>query len=279
MSRVRAALVQMTSSDSPDENLATLRRMVDEAADGGAGFVLTPEVSNCLSTSRAHQARVLRHEEEDETLAAMRDLARERGLWLLLGSFGILTHDGDGRFANRSYLLGPDGAIAAHYDKIHMFDVEVSAEETYRESDGYRPGDSAVLAHTPFARVGMSICYDLRFPHLYRSLAQRGAEILTVPAGFSFETGRAHWEPLLRARAIENGAYVLAPAQCGVHEASEGKQRRTHGHSLAISPWGEVLADGGDAPGLVFVDLDMAEVSRARRRVPSLSHDRDFGDR
>lgn len=279
MSRIRAGLVQMTSSDDPSENLETLRALIAEAADGGAEFVLTPEVSNCVSTSRSHQRAVLHHEEDDPTLAALRDIAATRDLWLLLGSLGVLTHDTDGRFANRSFLIAPDGTVAAHYDKIHMFDVDVSAEETYRESDGYRPGDQAVLAHTPFARIGMTICYDVRFPHLYRRLAQRGAEILTVPAAFSHETGRAHWEPLLRARAIETGAYVLASAQTGEHTAQSGKRRRTHGHSMAVSPWGEVLCDAGDAPGVSFVDLDMQKVAQARRRVPSLGHDRMFGDR
>jgi predicted amidohydrolase len=158
-----------------------------------------------------------------------------------------------------------------------MFDVEISQTETYRESAGYRPGESAVLADTGLGRIGMSVCYDMRFPALYRRLAQAGAQIITVPAAFSPVTGAAHWEPLLRARAIETGCYVFAPAQCGLHGAVRGKQRRTHGHSLAVSPWGEVLADGGDMPGVTLVDFDLSEVAEARRRVPSLTHDRPFG--
>ena len=219
---MRAALLQMTSSDDPSENLDMVKAMLEEAVAGGAGFILTPEVTNCVSTSRKHQLAVLYHEEEDPTLAAMQKAAARHGVWLLLGSLGVKTHDPDGRFANRQFLISPQGEITARYDKIHMFDVQVSAEETYRESDGYRPGNRAVVADTPFGRIGMSICYDVRFGHLHRALAKAGAEILTVPAAFSHVTGAAHWHTLLRARAIETGCYVLAPAQTGTHAAGVG---------------------------------------------------------
>ncbi len=273
---MRAALLQLSVTDDPAENLPVTLSLVREAAAGGAGFVLTPEVTNCLSSDRARQRDLLRHEEDDPTLAALRAEAADLGIWLLIGSLGLLTHDGDGRFANRSFLVSPDGTVAARYDKIHMFDVNVSETEQYRESSGYRPGTRAVLVGTPFGRIGMTVCYDVRFPQLYRRLAQAGAQILTVPAAFNDTTGAAHWHSLLRARAIENGAYVLAPAQTGSHAAHNGRPRRTYGHSLAVSPWGEVLVDAGTEVGVSFVDLSLAEVDRARARVPSLAHDRDF---
>lgn len=273
---MKAALLQITSSDMPEENLVTLRAMVRDAAAQGAGFVLTPEVSNCVSTSRSHQAEVLEPEEGNSFLAGMRKEAKAQGVWLLLGSIGVKTTDADGRFANRSFLISPSGEVAAWYDKIHMFDVEVSETETYRESAGYRPGTRAVLADAGFAKIGMTVCYDLRFAKLYRTLAHAGAQILTVPAAFSPVTGAAHWEPILRTRAIETGCFVLAPAQCGTHAATAGKQRSTHGHSLAVAPWGEVLLDAGTEPGIYMVDLDLSRVDDARRRVPSLTHDREF---
>ncbi|UWQ79265.1 carbon-nitrogen hydrolase family protein [Leisingera sp. S132] len=273
---MRAALLQMTSTDVPSQNLETVKTMMAEAVRGGAGFVLTPEVTNCLSGSRTHQNSVLCHEEGDPTLAALQEEASRHGVWLLLGSLGIKTHDDDGRFANRQFLISPDGEIKARYDKIHMFDVEVTPEETYRESDGYRPGTTAVVAETPFAKIGMTICYDVRFPSLHRALAKSGAQIITVPAAFSYVTGAAHWHSLLRARAIETGCFVLAPAQTGKHPASRGPSRQTYGHSLAVAPWGEVLADAGQEPGVTYVDLDMEKVAEARKRVPSLTHDREF---
>ncbi len=273
---MRAALVQLTVSDDPAANLAQTLGFVREAVAGGAGFVLTPECTNILSSDREHQRSALRLEAEDATLAALRAEAAKAGIWLLIGSLGLLTGDADGRFANRSFLIGPDGSIAARYDKIHMFDVNVSETEIYRESAGYRPGAVAVVAETPFARIGMAVCYDLRFPHLFRRLAQAEAEVLTLPAAFNHITGAAHWEVLLRARAIETGCFVLAPAQTGFHPEARGKGRRTWGHSLAIAPWGEVLADGGTEPGVTFVDLDLTQVAKARGRVPSLTHDRDF---
>jgi predicted amidohydrolase len=273
---MRAALIQLTSSDDPAANLAVLRNMIASAAASGAEFVLTPEVSNCVSVSRSHQNAVLQEEASDTTLAALRDQAASLGIWLLIGSLALKTDDPDGRFANRSLLIDPAGRVVARYDKIHMFDVDIDADETYRESDGYRPGTRAVLAETLLARIGMTICYDMRFAALYRRLAQAGAQIITVPAAFSPVTGAAHWETLLRARAIETGCFILAPAQTGTHSATRGKARQTHGHSLAVAPWGQVLADGGTEPGVTLVDLDLAQVEDARRRVPSLRHDREF---
>ena len=272
---VRTALVQLTASDDPEATLPATRAALTEAALEGARFVLTPEVTNCVSASRSRQEEVLREEGEDPTLAALRDDAARHGVWLLIGSLA-LKQPGDGRFANRSFLISPAGEIEARYDKIHMFDVDIDATESYRESAGFRPGEAAILAQTPFARLGMTVCYDLRFPHLYRALAQAGAEVLTVPAAFSPVTGAAHWHALLRARAIESGAWVLAPAQAGQHEAAVGKARRTYGHSLAVAPWGEVVADAGEAPGIIAFDMDMAAVAEARARVPSLTHDRSF---
>lgn len=274
---MRVALLQITGTDDPATNVAMLSQGIEDAVSGGAAFVLTPEVSNCISASATRQREVLRHEVEDRVLAALRDKAARHGIWLLPGSLAVLSGDPDGRFANRSVLIRPDGEIAARYDKIHMFDVAVSETETYRESVGYRPGAGAVLAETGIGRIGLTICYDVRFPQLYRRLAQEGAQILTVPSAFSPVTGAAHWEPLLRARAIETGCYVLAPAQCGTHPRTRGRQRTTHGHSLAVSPWGEVLTDGGDAPGVSFVEVDLEQVAQVRAKVPSLSHDRDYG--
>ena len=273
---MRCALIQLNVTDDPVANLPETLAYIRAAAQGGAEFVLTPECTSLLSSSRAHQSATLRPEGEDLTLAALRAEAARLGLWLLIGSLGVLTEDADGRFANRSFLIGPDGAIAARYDKIHMFDVNVSETEVYRESAAYRPGHRAVLAETPLAKIGMAVCYDLRFPHLFRRLAQAGAQVLTVPAAFNHLTGAAHWETLLRARAIETGCFVLAPAQTGFHAEAHGKGRMTHGHSLAVAPWGEVLVDAGRDPGVTLVDLDLAEVTRARARVPSLAHDRDF---
>lgn len=273
---MRVALVQLTVTDDPAENLPETLAFLRIAAEGGADLVLTPECTNMLSSSREHQRATLRHEDDDPTLAAIRAEAKALGIWVLIGSLGLLTQDADGRFANRSFLIGPEGEIAARYDKIHMFDVNVTETEVYRESAAYRPGAQAVVADIPLAKIGMAVCYDLRFPHLFRCLAQGGAQILTVPAAFNHLTGAAHWEVLLRARAIETGCFVLAPAQTGFHPESAGKGRNTYGHSLAIAPWGEVLVDAGTDPGVTFVDLDLTEVEKARGRVPSLSHDRSF---
>jgi deaminated glutathione amidase len=273
---MRAALVQLTVNDDPTANLPVTVGYIRQAVSDGAGFVLTPELTNGLSSSRAHQRAVFRHEDDDQTLAALRSEAKAAGVWLLIGSLGLLTQDADGRFANRSFLIAPDGSVAARYDKIHMFDVNVSATEVYRESEGYRPGNRAVVAEMPTARIGMTVCYDLRFPALFRRLAQAGAQIITVPAAFNHITGAAHWEVLLRARAIETGCFILAPAQTGFHPESAGKGRKTYGHSLAIAPWGEILADAGTDPGITLVDLDLDRVAEARGRVPSLTHDRSF---
>jgi predicted amidohydrolase len=253
-----------------------VRDRVAEAAAGGADLILTPEVTNCVSADRAHQQAVLRHEADDPTLAALRGAAAEHRRHVLIGSLALLTDDPGGRFANRSFLIGPDGAVIARYDKIHMFDVDVTATETYRESAGYRPGRRAVVADTPWGKLGMTVCYDLRFPKLHRALAQAGAGILTAPAAFSPVTGAAHWEPLLRARAIETGCFVLAPAQTGEHGVMNGRPRRTHGHSMVVAPWGEVLLDAGREVGVSFVDLDLGAVEAARGRVPSLAADRSW---
>lgn len=274
---MKVGLVQMTGSDDPGDNLDAARGLIADAVAEGAEFVLTPEVTNCISFSRRHQNMVLRHEPEDPTLAGLQLEARTHRIWLLVGSLALKSDDPQGRFANRSFLIEPSGNIVARYDKIHMFDVDVSETETYRESSGFRPGDRAVLAPTPFGMVGLSICYDIRFPALYRTLAQAGARILTIPAAFSSVTGAAHWHILARARAIETGCFVLAPAQSGHHTAQVGKPRRTFGHSLVVAPWGEVLADGGDdGPCAVVTEIDLGAVDQARARIPSLSHDRPF---
>lgn len=273
---MRGALLQLTSSDDPGENLATVQGMLAQAARAGAEFVLTPEVTNCVSLDRAHQAGVLHLPEDDPTLIGLRAAAADAGIWLLIGSLAVKTGDPDGRFANRCFLIGPQGEVAAQYDKIHMFDVDIDATESFRESSGYRPGERAVVAQTPFGTIGLSICYDMRFPLLYQALARAGARILTVPAAFSPVTGAAHWHSLLRARAIETGCFVLAPAQTGTHSTQTGKTRRTYGHSLVVSPWGEILLDAGEAPGVYGFDLDLGDVDDARKRVPALQNARQF---
>ena len=273
---MKTALLQLSGGDDPVANLAATSELVAQAAGQGAGFILTPEVTNCVSQDRPHQMRVLQHQTDDITLAGLREAAVRHGVWLSIGSLALKTSDPDGRFANRSFLIDPAGRIVAQYDKIHMFDVTVSPSETYRESAGYRPGGQAVVADTPFAKIGMSICYDVRFAYLYRALAQAGAQVLLVPSAFSPVTGAAHWETLLRARAIETGSYVLAAAQTGTHSVQSGRSRQTFGHSLAISPWGEVLVDMGVAPGIAMVDLDLAEVAQSRKRIAALIHDRPF---
>ncbi|SIS52156.1 Predicted amidohydrolase [Roseivivax lentus] len=273
---MKAALLQFCASDDPAENLVTVAAMIAEAAGKGAEMVFTPEVTNCVSASRTHQSEVLRTEAEDATLAGLRAAAAEHRLWLQAGSLALKSDPPETRFTNRGFLIGPDGAIHARYDKMHMFDVQVSENETYRESAGYAPGDRAVLAETPFGTLGLTICYDLRFAYLYRALAQAGAEILTVPSAFSTATGPAHWEPLLRARAIETGAFVIAAAQVGTHRARRGKGRQTYGHSMVVSPWGEVLLDAGTDEGVFQVEIDRAAVEDARRKVPALTHDRAF---
>ncbi|MGB7242232.1 MAG: carbon-nitrogen hydrolase family protein [Sulfitobacter sp.] len=273
---MKAALIQLNVSDDPGANLPQTVAMVRQAAGQGAAFVLTPEVTNCVSNSRSHQRAVLQHEDADITLAALRTEARALGIWLLIGSLALQTEDADGRFANRSFLIDPKGCIVARYDKIHMFDVQVTPEETYRESAGYRPGSRAVIADTPFGKLGMSVCYDVRFSALYRALAGAGAQILTVPAAFSPVTGAAHWHVLLRARAIETGCYVLAPAQTGTHASAAHRTRDTYGHSLVVAPWGEVVLDAGSEPGVYMFDIDISHVAEARGKVPSLANARAF---
>ncbi len=273
---MKAALLQITSGDDPVANLAMVRAMVARAATAGAGFVLTPEVTNVVTSNRDQRDKVVQAQADDITLAGLREQAAQLGIWLSIGSLLIKTGDADGRVANRSFLIDPTGAIAAQYDKIHLFDVTVNPTETYRESAAVRPGNRAVIALTPFGTVGLTVCYDVRFPQLHRALAHAGAQIILQPAAFSTVTGAAHWEPLLRARAIETGCYVLAAAQTGLHPSSTGEKRRTYGHSIAISPWGEVLVDAGVDPGISYIDLDLEQVAQARARIPALDRDRPF---
>ncbi|MCT4331838.1 carbon-nitrogen hydrolase family protein [Paracoccus sp. YLB-12] len=275
---LKVGLVQLNVSDDPIANLSQTIPLIRQAAAEGAQLVLTPEATNILSPDRKRQEAVLHVQAKDPTLSALRSEARAAGIWLLIGSLALKSGDGD-RFVNRSILIDPDGEVAASYDKLHMFDVKISETEQYRESAAYRPGDRAVVTKAAGVPVGLTICYDLRFPHLYRKLAQAGARILTVPSAFSPTTGAAHWEVLMRARAIETGCFVLAPAQCGTHDAPHSPDRvprRSHGHSLAVDPWGKVLADGGVTQGLSMVELDLGAVDRARSRIPSLTHDRPF---
>ena len=267
---LRAALVQFTSGDAPRDNARALREALRRAAGEGATLALAPEATNCISASRDHQRRSLAGEADDPVLATLVETAAETGIWALAG---LVLAPGAGRLVNRAVLAGPDGRIHARYDKIHMFDVDIEPDAPIRESDAFAPGNSAVLASAAGVPLGLTICYDLRFPHLFRRLAKAGARVIAVPSAFHPVTGAAHWEVLLRARAIETGAFILAPAQTGRHPASEGRARQSHGHSLAITPWGEVLADAGTAPGVTVVDLDLAQVGAARRRVPALWHD------
>ncbi|MDN3713269.1 carbon-nitrogen hydrolase family protein [Paracoccus cavernae] len=279
----KVGLVQLSVGDDPQANLPVTASLIREAAAQGARYVLTPECTNFLSPDRDWKARIMHPEAQDPTLAALRDLARELGIWLHLGSLLLRPDDpAEPRDLNRSLMIGPDGAIVARYDKIHMFDVTISETESYRESASYRPGARAVVVTDPargLAPLGMTICYDIRFPALYRRLAKAGARVLAVPAAFNDTTGAAHWEVLLRARAIENGSFVLAAAQCGLHVASHtpnARARRSWGHSMAVAPWGEILADAGEEPYATVLPLDLGAVDRARSRVPSLTHDRDF---
>ncbi len=272
MNPLRVALVQFTAGDDPAANTAMLETHVNKAADGGARFVLTPEVSNIISSSRRHQERVLATQADDQALRAMRALAKAREIWLLIGSLALKSGTADRRFVNRSFLISPKGEIAAHYDKIHMFDVALGNGESYTESAQFQPGTRAVLADAGFAKIGLTICYDLRFARLHRALAKAGAEIICVPAAFTVPTGKAHWHTLLKARAIETGCFILAPAQVGQHN----DKRATYGHSLVVSPWGAVLADGGNAEGVTFAELDLKLVAEARGKIPALTHDREF---
>ena len=273
---MKTAILQLNVTDDPVANLTVTRGMLADAVGQGAEFVLTPEVTNCISTSRDHQQAVLYHEADDPTLAALRSDAKQHGIWLLIGSLGLKTEDADGRFANRSFMIDPQGEIVARYDKIHMFDVQVTPTETWKESAAYRPGTQAVLARTSFANIGMAVCYDVRFPELFQTLSEAGAQVLTIPAAFSPVTGRAHWHTLLRSRAIETGCFVIAPAQTGTHASAEHKTRDTYGHSLVVSPWGEVIVDAGTEAGVYVFELDLAQTDVARAKVPSMSHKRPF---
>lgn len=271
MSRtVKAACVQMTSGVEIAGNIASAEALIREAHAAGAQIVGLPEVANLCQKNRQAALAAAREEADEPALAAWRALADELNIWLLAGSLVVKT--GAGRLANRGYLIAPDGAIAASYDKLHMFDVNLAGGESYRESDLFEAGDRAVLADTPWGGFGMTICYDMRFPQLYRALAKAGADMIWAPAAFTRTTGRAHWHTLLRARAIETGAFILAPAQTGRHEDG----RRTFGHALIVAPWGEVIADAGEEPGFVIAELDFAKVAEARRMIPALTHDRDF---
>ena len=273
---MKLGLIQICASDDPAANLPVTAELIRQAAAEGAEIVFTPEVTNIVSASRTRQSQVLRRQDEDPTLAGFGALAQELGIWISLGSLALLGADPDGRFINRQFLIRPDGTIAARYDKIHMFDVELGGAESYRESKGYRPGTRAVLCDTPWGRVGLTTCYDMRFPALYRRLAEAGAVILTAPSAFTVPTGRAHWEVLLRARAIETGSFVVAAAQWGRHAASRGRERETWGHSLVVGPWGEVIADAGAGVGVTLAEIDPAAAAEARAKIPALVNARIF---
>lgn len=268
---LRAACVQITGKPRVEDNIALIDPMIREAAAQGADLVCLPEICNLVQKNREEQQKQVRTEAEDPALAAFRALAKELGIWIHAGSLAIRPEEGD-RLANRGFLIAPDGSIRAKYDKIHMFDVDLENAESYRESFSYRPGEQAVLAQTPWGGYGMGVCYDVRFPALFRDLAGAGAKVLTMPACFTQPTGKAHWHVLLRARAIENGCFVIAAAQCGEHEDG----RKTYGHSLIIDPWGDVLADAGPDQGIILADLDMARVDEVRGMVPSLKNGRDY---
>jgi predicted amidohydrolase len=269
---LRVGLVQVNAGDDLAANVAAACALIRRAKAEGAEFVLTPENVSMLGARGRDIYERAAPEDSHPALAAFRELAAELGIWLLAGSLSVRVPEDATRVANRSLLIRPDGSLAARYDKIHMFDVDLANSESYKESKGYRPGDAAVLAETPWGKIGLTVCYDLRFPHLYRALAQAGARILTIPAAFTKVTGEAHWHVLMRARAIETGCFVLAPAQCGTHAGN----RKTYGHSLVVAPWGEVLADGGEGVGVTMCDLDLALIDKARGMVPSLTHDRPY---
>jgi deaminated glutathione amidase len=266
----KAAMIQMRSGLTPAANLDAVVRMIGEAKSAGADYVQTPEMTNIMEVKRDRLLATIVEEEADTFLATLRELARKLGIFIHAGSLAIkLTND---RAANRAFLIDPKGDIAARYDKIHMFDVDLAGGESYRESRTYRAGELAVLSDLPWGRLGLTICYDLRFPALYRALAEAGATMLAIPSAFTQQTGEAHWHVLMRARAIENGCFVLAAAQAGKHENG----RETFGHSLIVDPWGRILAEGGTEPEVVMAEIDLAEVGKARARIPSLQHGRRF---
>jgi predicted amidohydrolase len=266
----RAACVQLNAGRDIAPNIAAASALIRAAKAAGADLVLTPENTGMIEPKRALLLEKAKPESEHPAIPAYSALAAKLCIWLLIGSLQIKL-DAE-TCANRSLLFDPAGDIAARYDKIHMFDVDLAGGESYRESRSFRSGVAAVTADLPWGRLGLTVCYDLRFANLYRALAQAGACFLTVPSAFTVPTGRAHWHVLLRARAIETGCYVLAPAQCGEH--AEG--RRTFGHSLIVAPWGEIIAEAGDEPGIIYADIDPAKVEEARRMVPALRHDRRF---
>ena len=266
----RVGLVQMRSGRTPAQNVDAAAKLIKDAKSGGADYVLTPEMTNILERKREDLFAAIATEEKDRSLPDFRDLARRLGIWVHVGSLAIEVLPQ--KAVNRSFLIDPKGDIAARYDKIHMFDVDLAGGESYRESGSFRPGELAVAVDLPWGRVGLTICYDLRFPALYRALAEAGASFITIPAAFTQQTGEAHWHVLTRARAIETGSFVLAAAQGGRHEDG----RDTFGHSIAIDPWGRVLAEGGTEPGVIFADVDPSQVAIVRARIPSLQHGRRF---
>ena len=270
MSVFKAAAVQMRSGVSVDRNVEDASRLVREAAASGASYVLTPEMTNILCRDRAQLLASVSPEEGNPELARFQALAKELGIHLHIGSMAVLV--GPDAVANRAYLIGPDGAVVARYDKIHMFDVNLAGGETYRESALYRPGSEAVVASLPFARLGLSVCYDVRFPGLFQALVLGGAEVIAIPAAFTRTTGEAHWHVLLRARAIETGSFVVSAAQGGHHEDG----RDTYGHSMIVDPWGRVLAEAGTDPGVIVAEIDPALADDARARIPVLANRRAF---
>jgi len=265
-----AAMVQMCTSLSPEASFREAERLIREAVAQGAEYVQTPEVSNLIQKNRKGLFELLAAEQDDVSLKAYRDLARELKIHLHVGSLALRATPE--RAVNRSFLIAPDGNVLASYDKIHMFDIELEGGESYRESANYQPGETAVISDLPWGRIGLTICYDVRFPALYRALAEAGAAFIAVPSAFTVRTGEAHWHTLLRARAIENGCFIFAAAQAGRHESG----RETYGHSLIVDPWGVVLAEGGVEPGIVMASIDPAKVVRARKSIPSLQHGRRF---
>jgi len=265
----RIALFQSTTGISPGTNIHRLEEAIAEAAEGGAEILFTPEMSGLLDRDSARAATNLRNEDEDEVLAACRNAARRNHIWLHLGSLAVLAENG--KVANRGFVIDREGEIRARYDKLHLFDVDLPTGETWRESNVYSPGSGVVLVNgTPVGKLGLTICYDLRFPGLFARLAEANADIIAVPAAFTVPTGKAHWHVLLRARAIEAGLFVVAAAQVGHHEDG----RNTFGHSLVVDPWGDVLLDMGDTPGVGFADVDLKRISDVRGRIPALNHRR-----
>ena len=265
---MRAAVLQMTSGIDPAVNARTLQTAIADAAARGAAMLFTPEMAGMFDSDRARAAANIVAEDADPVLAAVQAAAAEHGIWVHLGSLAVRRPDG--RFANRGFVIDERGVIRARYDKLHLFDVDLPGGISWRESAAYAPGESACVVASPIGQIGLSICYDLRFADLYRALSDAGATILTVPAAFTRPTGAAHWHVLLRARAIEAGAWVIAAAQTGVHEDG----RETFGHALVIDPWGEIVLDMGEAPGLALVDIDAGRVAEVRARLPVLAHRR-----